>query len=260
MTTNKKGLALAALLTSGMLGAGSLQASSVLYDLTVSNDTTGNIPSGTPYVQVKIDDEGSAGLINFTVTLLPSILTANAGNNFGLQSFGFNVVTPGDADGLVTEDIIDLPNVDWSAAVSFNPPNSGGTAQDGFGKFDAVVSDGGQGRVDPSLMFSIDLGLDQGSTDSIFDYIAGSSTSIENLFAAHIVGFADLNSLEPVEGCTDLNPPNEDWSPQCNILTSVWVGGGDLIPPSEIPVPAAAWLFGSGLIGLVGIARRRKSS
>jgi hypothetical protein len=31
-----------------------------------------------------------------------------------------------------------------------------------------------------------------------------------------------------------------------------------VVPPSEIPVPAAAWLFGSGLIGLVGVARRRR--
>ncbi|BAZ95406.1 hypothetical protein TspCOW1_27480 [Thiohalobacter sp. COW1] len=30
-----------------------------------------------------------------------------------------------------------------------------------------------------------------------------------------------------------------------------------VIPPSAIPVPAAVWLFGSGLLGLVGIARRR---
>jgi len=28
--------------------------------------------------------------------------------------------------------------------------------------------------------------------------------------------------------------------------------------PSAIPVPAAVWLFGSGLLGLVGVARRRK--
>jgi hypothetical protein len=28
---------------------------------------------------------------------------------------------------------------------------------------------------------------------------------------------------------------------------------------SAIPVPAAVWLFGSGLIGLVGVARRRKA-
>lgn len=29
---------------------------------------------------------------------------------------------------------------------------------------------------------------------------------------------------------------------------------------SEVPVPAAVWLFGSGLIGLAGIARRRKAA
>ena len=28
---------------------------------------------------------------------------------------------------------------------------------------------------------------------------------------------------------------------------------------SVIPVPAAVWLFGSGLLGLVGVARRRKA-
>jgi hypothetical protein len=28
-------------------------------------------------------------------------------------------------------------------------------------------------------------------------------------------------------------------------------------PPGEIPIPAAVWLFGSGLLGLVGIARRK---
>ncbi len=30
-------------------------------------------------------------------------------------------------------------------------------------------------------------------------------------------------------------------------------------PTSTVPVPAAAWLFGSGLMGLAGVARRRKS-
>lgn len=30
--------------------------------------------------------------------------------------------------------------------------------------------------------------------------------------------------------------------------------------PTVIPVPAAVWLFGSGLLGLVGIARRKKTA
>ena len=33
----------------------------------------------------------------------------------------------------------------------------------------------------------------------------------------------------------------------------------DVVPTSPVPVPAAVWLFGSGLIGLIGIARRKKS-
>lgn len=35
-------------------------------------------------------------------------------------------------------------------------------------------------------------------------------------------------------------------------------GGFELT--SVVPVPAAVWLFGSGLIGLIGVARRRRSS
>ena len=34
------------------------------------------------------------------------------------------------------------------------------------------------------------------------------------------------------------------------------VQSGDV---SAVPVPAAVWLFGSGLVGLIGIARRKKS-
>jgi len=47
----------------------------------------------------------------------------------------------------------------------------------------------------------------------------------------------------------------------CSYLEAWNVGftkTGDL-PPPAVPVPAAVWLFGSGLMGLVGVARRRKS-
>jgi hypothetical protein len=42
-----------------------------------------------------------------------------------------------------------------------------------------------------------------------------------------------------------------------NVFT--WaVRDGDVLAANEVPVPAAAWLMGTGLIGLVGVARRKK--
>ena len=35
------------------------------------------------------------------------------------------------------------------------------------------------------------------------------------------------------------------------------IGGHRSLPPAVVPVPAAVWLFGSGLIGLIGVARRK---
>jgi hypothetical protein len=39
-----------------------------------------------------------------------------------------------------------------------------------------------------------------------------------------------------------------------------WVHIDSFSTPPAIPVPAAVWLFGSGLLGLVGIARRKKNA
>ena len=44
------------------------------------------------------------------------------------------------------------------------------------------------------------------------------------------------------------------WSCQTGLGTL----GGTLTRVSSVPVPAAVWLFGSGLIGLVGLSRRKK--
>jgi len=41
--------------------------------------------------------------------------------------------------------------------------------------------------------------------------------------------------------------------------TEVWTIGNAFSDPSVVPIPAAAWLFGSGLLGLVGVARRKKA-
>jgi hypothetical protein len=43
-------------------------------------------------------------------------------------------------------------------------------------------------------------------------------------------------------------------------LSWEWGSDAPLVGVSAIPIPAAAWLFGSGLLGLIGIARRKKTS
>lgn len=41
------------------------------------------------------------------------------------------------------------------------------------------------------------------------------------------------------------------------VLTKSWSTKG--VALTSVPVPAAAWLFGSGLVGLVGVARRKRA-
>lgn len=111
-----------------------------------------------------------------------------------------------------------VPN-GWNVDVP--PPNN----QDGFGDFDYIVSNGGNNRQDP-LHFSI--ATDEGLS-SFFALSSGNAGQGNVAFAAHVAGFT-------VSGSS---------------VTSAWFGGS-----TPVPIPAAAWLFGAGLLGLAGVARR----
>ena len=102
---------------------------------------------------------------------------------------------------------------------------------------------------------SIDYGLsnNSGETNSTFT-LTGSDRFIIALKA-------------PISGGSWVAPSEEicsDTSESCFLSWSI--GGSvfaidieEVTPPSEVPVPAALWLFGSGLLGLVGMARRKKA-
>lgn len=68
-------------------------------------------------------------------------------------------------------------------------------------------------------------------------------------FAEAIFGSGFSYSMST--GSTSVIP---DWSSEDT------VGTPQIAPLASVPVPPAVWLFGSGLLGLVGIARRRKKT
>ena len=66
-----------------------------------------------------------------------------------------------------------------------------------------------------------------------------------------------LTALE--EGDVSLGLFEDEWSPMVSLTTfvripDVQVSGADV---QIVPVPAAIWLFGSGLLGLIGLSRRQ---
>ena len=211
-------------------------ANTVSYILDVTNIDP--LSSGTPYLYVTIDDEGATGAINFTVE---TVYDFDEGNNFGIQSFGFNN-TDGEGIDLTTGNL-QLPT-NWDFVADAN--------QNGFGNFEFTVRNTGSDRMDP-LMFSI-TGI---TGDTIASYTGPSTGDAEHgnaWFAAHV---ADFGTGEGVGGCSPIGVDG------CDEIRSGWFGGGDGFggpPAGVIPVPAAVWLFGSGLLGLVGVARRSRKA
>ena len=103
-----------------------------------------------------------------------------------------------------------------------------GYALDKFGAFMNVLHDRTHDFTQNPLVFSI-VGIDG---DTIADYAPCADKQSSACFAAKVHSVI-------VPGRPDLD--------------YAYVGGG-----SAVPLPAAVWLFGSGLLGLIGVARRNR--
>lgn len=69
------------------------------------------------------------------------------------------------------------------------------------------------------------------------------------------ISAAQIGSIMDPVYCSAQNP---DWNGDAD-CGSGWIAGG-YPPQSVVPVPPAVWLFASGLLGLVGIARRKRAT
>lgn len=195
----------------------------------VLNQTNGNpsLADGVNYANVVIDNN-TPNSLTFTVTLLPS-LTSIAGSNFGIQEFGFNVVgTNPLLDAAATNSQWTLPT-SWKANVA-PPPNQ----MDGFGRFEVSVGATGSARLSP-LVFTL---KNTSLTLASFAELSSNTAAQGHVyFAAHIAGFTAPGGL-----------------------TSAYFGGSLGFDPNTatVPLPAAAWMLGAGLVTLAGAARRRR--
>ncbi|MEH6590063.1 MAG: VPLPA-CTERM sorting domain-containing protein [Halioglobus sp.] len=111
------------------------------------------------------------------------------------------------------------------------------------------------------------------TTDYMITDVAGNgTTTVTGCFDAEATEFCDAYTLG-ASSAIDLANFGFDFSDLNNLnwgtssITSSAALGVDLqtdinytAAPSAVPVPAAAWLFGSALLGLTGVARRRKAS
>lgn len=88
--------------------------------------------------------------------------------------------------------------------------------------------------------------IDQNNNMLVSDVIVEAFRSLQGLS----YGRASYDNIPPLE----LDPFVTNVSVDYPIVRGNW-----LVRDTVVPVPAAVWLFGSGLIGLIGVARRKKA-
>jgi hypothetical protein len=226
------------LVLTGILGITSLveaQASSVTYLLDQSNIET-VMPDNVPYATVTIEDGLTFGTdtnaVKFTVDVINSAF--NAGSAFGIQDFGFNLAVgaPAVADSNI------VGPAGWTGNIA--PPNN---QLDGYGRFVGDIK-----RSGPSIPRSepLEFWITGVNGDSIASY-AAASTNGNSIVTQGNAWFVAL-----VGGFTASDPA----------ITSGYFGGGSGAQqsPAAVPVPAAVWLFGSALAGMVGVRRKKQSN
>ncbi|UCB54724.1 MAG: VPLPA-CTERM sorting domain-containing protein [Thiotrichales bacterium] len=222
-----KGLILGTCVTAAF-GLFSLQASAATltldFDVSFGDPTDPDTaaPDGpTPWMTAFFDDGGSAGSVDLVLTVSPGV------GNAAVTGVYLNV-----DDAIGAESLAITPSVSNSSVVSSETinrnTNTHKAGNDGL--FDILIElpPPGDDRftAGESLNYSITA--------------AGLLASSFNFFSAPDP--SELDPSGPFLGAAKFQTTGDG-------LQSDWVGA--------VPVPAAVWLFGSGLLGLVGIARRK---
>ena len=207
-------------------------ATTVTFNLGTVFSSGAVAPDGpAPYATVFFDDGGGFGTVIMTVDVASTVGAADMDQLYLNFDSTFNMA---------------LLNFTYDPA-STGPDAENGELGNGiFVGTDAFQSDG-DGAYDILFDFPPPPGA------SAFRFSAG-ETVIYTITSSEAITASSFNFLSAEGGgegtylaaahFLSTGPDGQD---------SAWVGAG------VIPVPAAVWLFGSGLLGLIGVARRKKA-
>lgn len=164
---------------------------------------------------------GSAQAALVNFTLTGETIYADAGNLFGLSN-GSLITVAGTFDDSVL--------IGGLGTVYFDPDNSGNTFTITAGNFSYTNAD------DDSYAF--------GGYPTL-DFSGGPLPTLDFWHTGSTDFISQIGQFDGYDGIT---------SP--GTVSGVWTQ----FEMTPVPVPAAVWLFGSGLLGLVGIARRKSAA
>ena len=197
-------------------------AATVTFDYTESFGAVS--PDGpAPWATSVFDDGGTVGSVTLTMSIPTSVNLADVTGMY------FNL------DPLMDATLLDFTRVSGTGPTAANTSILTGV--------DAFQADG-DGRYDILFDFPPPPGQQDARFNAGEDLVYtitgdGLTASSFNFFAAPGGGFGPYLSVARFQQTGPLQEGSD------------WVGA--------VPVPAAVWLFGSGLLGLVGVARRKRA-
>jgi hypothetical protein len=220
----------AALLAAAIIAP--VQAATVTFNLgTVFSDGSAAPDGPAPYATVTLDDGDGAGTVIMTVDVASTVGAADMDQLY-----------------LNFDSAFDLALLNFT----YDPDSTGPDAENGkkgngiFVGTDAFQSDG-DGAYD--ILFDFPPPPGSGSVR----FSAG-ETVIYTMTSTDAITASSFNFLSADGGGAGTYLAASHFiSTGPDGLESAWVGAG------VIPVPAAVWLFGSGLLGLAGVARRKRT-
>lgn len=173
----------------------------------------------------------------------------DTGSTSGFGSLSLSSVGPSSSASMdTTANLID------AAATT-----TGGSSSATFERFFSYEALSGSG--DLTLFVDIEIQTEvQGAdtfadAEALFGYGVGESGVVAVLAGLEMYG----NSGDQIQNISTTLAFSV-FMEQGDVIDMFAEGGAEVAAVGEIPIPGAVWLFGSGLLGLVGLARRKKTA